>query len=82
LWFLHRLDRARRDHRRQYRSADHGHRDCQFRNLRAYDRRARRPVGSPLNELAPDEVKAIGEANFYPVLGTMGAQLVARENAA
>ena len=36
----------------------------------------------PLNELAPDEVKAIGEANFYPVLGTMGAQLVARENAA
>ncbi|MGB8365767.1 MAG: hypothetical protein ACLQUZ_12050 [Rhizomicrobium sp.] len=36
----------------------------------------------PLNELARDEVMAIGEAHFYPVLDTMGARLAARDHAA
>ena len=36
----------------------------------------------PLNEQLREDVLKIGEAHFYPVLQTMGARLVARENAA
>jgi hypothetical protein len=36
----------------------------------------------PLNELKRDEVEAIGEAYFESALATMGAELVAKENAA
>jgi hypothetical protein len=36
----------------------------------------------PLNERLKDEVLAIGEAHFTPLLDTMGAQLVARDQAA
>jgi hypothetical protein len=36
----------------------------------------------PLNERLKDDVLAIGEQHFIPVLGTMGAQLTAKENAA
>lgn len=36
----------------------------------------------PLNELARDEVMAVGEAHFYPLLDTMGARLAARNHAA
>jgi hypothetical protein len=36
----------------------------------------------PLNERLRDEVTAIGEAHFYPLLGTMGARLTAKDNAA
>lgn len=36
----------------------------------------------PLNERLKQDVLAIGEQHFIPVLGTMGAQLAAKENAA
>lgn len=36
----------------------------------------------PLNERLRDDVLEIGEQHFIPVLGTMGAQLTAKENAA
>jgi hypothetical protein len=36
----------------------------------------------PLNERLRDEVTAIGEAHFYPLLDTMGARLAARHDAA
>ena len=36
----------------------------------------------PLNERARDEVMAVAEAHFYPLLDTMGARLAAREHAA
>jgi len=36
----------------------------------------------PLNERVRDEVIAIGEAHYYPLLDTMGARLAAKEHAA
>jgi hypothetical protein len=36
----------------------------------------------PLNELEHDKVMAIGEAHFYPMLGTMGASLGVKKDAA
>ena len=36
----------------------------------------------PLNEQRYEDVLPIGEAHFYPVLGTMGARLTARDDAA
>lgn len=36
----------------------------------------------PLNERLREDVMAVGEAHFYPLLETMGAHLVARKNAA
>ena len=36
----------------------------------------------PLNEQLRDDVTAVGEAHFYPLLQTMGASLAVRENAA
>ena len=36
----------------------------------------------PLNERLREDVTAIGEAHFYPLLNTMGARLTARDDAA
>jgi hypothetical protein len=36
----------------------------------------------PLNERLQEEVIAVGEAHYYPLLDTMGARLAAREHAA